>query len=55
VKDVWTKKTSLPEPWAGPVCCTVNRRIYAIGGAAQGFDVGYPGVKKVMEYNPSKD
>jgi hypothetical protein len=49
------EKSSLPEPRLGPGCCSVKGKIYAIGGAIQGFDVGHPGVKKVMEFDPSKD
>ena len=55
VKDRWTEKTGLSEPCIGSGCGSTKRKIYLIGGAIQGFDVGHPGVKQVMEYDPAKD
>ena len=51
VTDTWTRKTDMPSPRWGLATCTVNGKIYAIGGATGSST----GLNVVEEYDPATD
>jgi len=50
----WTFKTDLPQELCGITACTVNNKIYVIGGASSIYGSGFV-VDSVYEYDPLLD